>query len=129
LDETPQKRVDESWKSEVAKERQQFHRGRAGAGPEPPAEAETDSAFAQFLLGLRVQALIALGQVPHPLTQQPEPQPEQAQYLIETLALLQRKTKGNLSREETSLLEEVLYELRMKFVELTQPPPAVPPHA
>ncbi len=131
--EMPPKRVDESWKEEVAKERQKLRQApaapgrgqqpeRGGEPQEPVSEAEA-TAFANFLLGLRLQALIALGQVPHPATQQLEYQPEQAQYLIDVLTLLQRKTVGNLTPEEQTLFDELLYELRMKFVQATAPPP------
>lgn len=121
LNEIPPKRVDESWKEEVARERRQLRRER-GQNAETSTTDLGATAFTQFLLGLRLQALIALGQVPHPLTQQLESQPEQAQYVIETLAMLQIKTRGNLTPDESTLLDEMLYELRMKFVELTQPP-------
>ncbi len=129
--EIPPKRVDEAWKQEIDKERRQFHReqGSSAERQQPAEQPETATAFANFLLGLRLQALIALGHVPNPLTQQLEPQPEQAQYLIDTLAMLQEKTKGNLTREEQALFDEVLYELRMKFVELMQPPPPGAQHA
>ena len=77
-----------------------------------------------------MQALIALGEMPHPATNQPHPDPEQARYLIDLLGMLQEKTKGNLNPEEANLLENILYELRMKYVAMLQafqqPPPGQP---
>jgi len=40
-----------------------------------------------------------------------------AQQMIDILALLEEKTRGNLTAEERQLLEQVLYELRLRFVE------------
>lgn len=80
-----------------------------------------------FLSSLSMQALMALGEVAHPVTGLAQPDPEQARYLIDILGLLHEKTQGNLSPEEASLLEGLLYELRMKYVEKTQGGPPVPP--
>ena len=46
-----------------------------------------------------------------------QPQIEGASQMIEILALLEQKTRGNLTAEERQLLEQVLYELRMRFVQ------------
>ena len=45
---------------------------------------------------------------------------EQAKFLIDTLAMLKEKTKGNLNEQESHLLSNSLYELQMKYVEATQ---------
>jgi hypothetical protein len=46
-----------------------------------------------------------------------------AQQIIEILALLQEKTKGNLTAEERQLLEQLVYELQMRFIEATKTAP------
>jgi 1,4-alpha-glucan branching enzyme len=65
---------------------------------------------------LAMQAWIALGAMANPVTQKTEKNPEQAKLIIDTLEMLQEKTKGNLTAEESKFLEDVLYELRMGFI-------------
>ncbi len=62
---------------------------------------------------------MALGEVPNPATGEPHADLEQARYLIDILGMLQEKTHGNLTAEESVLLEDLLYELRMKYVAQT----------
>ncbi len=104
-----EKKVDESWKDSVDKEKSS---GGKDGGFTPP---EAD--FNIFVTSLALQASIALGAVANPATGKKEANPSQAKFLIDTLAMLQEKTSGNLSEEEGRLLEGVLYELRMQFVE------------
>ena len=111
-----EKRVDEGWKEQVEKERQQPKSAARGASQRETRTTE----FSLFLSSLSMQAMMALGEVPHPATNAPQEDLEQARYLIDTLGLLQEKTKGNLTKEEAQLLEGVLYELRMKYVAKTQ---------
>ena len=75
--------------------------------------------FTAFVLSLASTAAIHLGDVPEPDTgQQAEPNLEGAAQMIEILALLDQKTRGNLTAEERQVLEQVLYELRLRFVEV-----------
>ena len=60
-----------------------------------------------------------LGEVPSPYSGKKEEDIEASRHTIEILAMLQEKTKGNLSNEENELLENVLYELRMKYMAKT----------
>jgi hypothetical protein len=62
------------------------------------------------------QALMFLGEIPHPETQQPERNLPMAKYLIDTLAIIEEKTKGNLTPEEHGHLENLLTDLRMLYV-------------
>lgn len=74
--------------------------------------------FTAFVLSLATTAAVHFGDMPDPMTGQPmEPNLEGASQMIEILALLDQKTKGNLTAEERQVLEQVLYELRMRFVE------------
>jgi hypothetical protein len=60
--------------------------------------------------------------MPDPHTgQAPEPNLDAAGHLIDILALLEQKTRGNLTAEERSVLEQVLYELRLRYVEVERP--------
>ena len=73
--------------------------------------------FVSFVLSLASTAAIHFGDVPDPTGQTSEPNLEGAAQMIEILALLEEKTKGNLTADERQLLEQVLYELRMRFVQ------------
>ena len=74
--------------------------------------------FTAFVLSLASTAAIHLGDLPDPATGRPvEPNLAGASQMIEILALLDQKTRGNLTAEEREVLEQVLYELRMRFVE------------
>ncbi len=148
-----EKKVDESWKEQVERERRLAESRQAKPGPEPapsttppsspprrdasttrapeppPSAAATDepepsdSAFAVFLSSLSMQAMMALGELPIPGTDQRHEDLEQARYLIDMLGLLQQKTKGNLTLEEGQFLENALYELRLRYTQKIVPPP------
>jgi Domain of unknown function (DUF1844) len=60
---------------------------------------------------------VHFGDIPDELGNRTEPNLEGAAQMIEILALLDQKTRGNLTAEERQVLEQVLYELRMRFVE------------
>jgi hypothetical protein len=81
--------------------------------------AEQQLTFTAFVLSLASSAAIHFGDLPDPMSGGPsEPNLDGASQMIEILALLEQKTKGNLTAEERQLLEQVLYELRMRFVEV-----------
>lgn len=88
--------------------------------PAPPAEELPEIDFSTFLLSLSTSAFIHLGEIPHPETGRPERSLPMARQTIDTLSMLQQKTQGNLSRDESRLLEHLLYELRLKFVEASK---------
>ena len=74
--------------------------------------------FASFVLSLAAPAAIHVGDRLEPGETEPGPVDLQAAgQMIDILTLLQEKTRGNLTAEERQLLETVLYELRMRFVE------------
>jgi hypothetical protein len=74
--------------------------------------------FTAFVISLASTAAIHFGDLPDPVSGQPsEPNLDAAAQMIEILGLLDVKTRGNLDAEERQLLEQVLYELRMRFVE------------
>ena len=63
------------------------------------------------------QALMALGRVPNPITQKTHKNLETAKHFIDTLAMLEAKTAGNLTAEERKLLEEIQHQLRLMWME------------
>ncbi|KPJ62509.1 MAG: hypothetical protein AMS15_03645 [Planctomycetes bacterium DG_23] len=76
--------------------------------------------FALFLSGLATEALIYLGEVENPLTKKKEKNLQRAKYSIDLLNIIEEKTKGNLSDQEKALLEQLLYDLRMRFVKASE---------
>ncbi|HZT76004.1 MAG TPA: DUF1844 domain-containing protein [Vicinamibacterales bacterium] len=80
--------------------------------------SEPQLSFTGFVLSLASTAAIHFGDLPDPVTGQPaEPNLAGAAQMIEILGLLEQKTRGNLTAEEREVLDQVLYELRMRFVE------------
>lgn len=81
--------------------------------PAPP-----EVSFVAFIISLASNAAVQFGDMPDPVTNQTRPPNlEAAKQLIDIIAMLEQKTRGNLSAEERQLVEQVLYELRMRFVE------------
>ena len=73
--------------------------------------------FGTFVVGLSTQALMHLGEIPDPHTNQSSTDLPAAQQLIDIIGMLQEKTRGNLDHDEQAMLEAILFELRMKYVE------------
>jgi hypothetical protein len=77
-----------------------------------------DLSFTAFVVSLASSAAIHFGDLPDPMTgERAEVNLEGAAQMIDILALLEEKTRGNLTLEERQVLEQVLYELRLRFVE------------
>lgn len=127
--------VDEDYKSQVQAEKEALQRQKAQAqsqqqapGPEaaaggaapplPPASLTT------LISTLATQAMVSLGQIANPLSGKAEVDLEQARHFIDTLAVLEEKTAGNRTPEESQILEQVLHDLRMAFVYVGQQQPS-----
>jgi Domain of unknown function (DUF1844). len=92
------------------------------AGEEPPAEPqEPGSDFASLVRSLATTAYSALGLIPDPSGSRRR-DVGIARQMIDWLAVLEQKTRGNISVEESDFLARVLYELRLAYVEITRPP-------
>jgi hypothetical protein len=77
-----------------------------------------DVTFSGFVLWLATSAAVQFGDIADPATgRSDEPNLEGAARFIEILAMLQEKTRGNLIPEEAKLLDDLLYELRLRFVQ------------
>jgi hypothetical protein len=81
--------------------------------------------FSSFILSVGASALVAIGQarvpgVPSVPGSTPPVDLVQARELIDLLGLLEEKTKGNLTKSESELLQQTLYSLRMKFIEVSK---------
>ncbi|MGD0088598.1 MAG: DUF1844 domain-containing protein [Planctomycetota bacterium] len=143
-----EKKVDDSWKEEVRRERERAARGEApsapsgkpdtqappGGGPaaaqaQPGREAPRGKRAAQpqdqaakmfitFLAGLAQQTLMQLGDIANPFSGQREVDLQGARYTIELLSVIQAKTKNNLTEEEENALTSSIGDLKMRFVEV-----------
>jgi hypothetical protein len=79
-----------------------------------------DLSFTTFVVSLASSAAIHFGDLPDPNTgERAETNLEGAAQMIDILTLLEEKTRGNLTLEERQVLEQVLYELRLRFVDAT----------
>jgi hypothetical protein len=131
----PEKRiiVDEDWKSQVEAEKEAARRAQTAPGREAPAEevggggAEAPAgpsgplppASLNFLIGtLYLQGAMALGLLPNPVTNKREIHREAAQHAIDLLGVLETKTAGNRTPDETAELDAALHELRLVYVQL-----------
>ena len=125
MDEPVKKRVDESWKEQAEREK----RVADAASPQGAPAAERPTAAAPeggeelpqarldlFIQGLAMEALIGLGDMPHPATRKQAVNLPHAKYLIDLLGILEEKTKGNLSVDEERLFKDLLYQLRMRYL-------------
>jgi hypothetical protein len=98
----------------------------AAQQPQPPptgADAPQDLPpvdFAAFVMMLTNNVMVFLGQVPNPLTQQPQVDLAQAQHTIDIIMMLREKTRGNLTTEEDGFLQELLPQLQMAYVQAKQ---------
>ena len=72
--------------------------------------------FSTFIVSLSTEILFHLGEIAHPGTGERQKNLVLAKHAIDTLAMIQEKTKGNLTEEEQKLLESMLYDLRMCFI-------------
>jgi len=85
--------------------------------PDLPDEPVT---FSTFVLGLSTQALFLLGEIPNPETRIVERDLDGAKQVIDILGILREKTRNNLEPGEESMLDSILYDLRMRYVQLAQ---------
>jgi len=73
--------------------------------------------FLTFIMSLSSSALVHLGEVPDPQTKQTTLNLDLAKQTIDILGVLEEKTKGNLTSEEAKVLRDILFELRMKYIQ------------
>jgi len=124
--------VDEDWKSQVEAEKEAARRAEAAGKPDSQAAAGAEASSStetnhrplppanlSFLIGtLYLQGAMALGLLPT-TTADGKPRPverESARHVIDLLDVLQQKTEGNRTPDETAELEAALHELRLAFV-------------
>ena len=126
VDEEPRIIVDDDYKQQVEREKEQLREEleSAAASNAQPGEMEMPPASMPVLITtLATQTLSNLGQIPDPIEGQPVIRKPLAKHFIDTLAMLEEKTQGNLNAEEAEMLTGTLHQLRMIFVSV---PDAMP---
>jgi len=89
----------------------------AGGATEARQEAAPEINFSTFVISLSTQALMHLGEIADPLSGKVETDVPVAKQMIDILGMLKDKTRGNLNASEGQLMEDILFDLRMKYVE------------
>ncbi len=105
-----EKKVDSSWKEHIV--------ASQSTAPEPSQQTQkvaTSKIFLSLVQSLGIQALMHLGAIPNPMTNETEVNHEAAKEAIDLLMTLRDKTSGNLSPEEQKILDSLLSELQIKF--------------
>ena len=108
---------------ETPQESQGFTMSEPNKGGESQNKTETAQGplpeinFSTFIISLSTQALMHLGEITNPLSGKSEVDVPVAKQMIDILGMLQEKTRGNLDAGEARLIEDLLFDLRMKYVD------------
>jgi hypothetical protein len=113
VDDKNEKRVDQEWKERVTKEREEAAKQE---GAEERRRSLPKPSMSLLFSTMASQAFIFLGEIENPLTGTREMALDQAKYTIDMLQVVKDKTAGNLTPDEAKLLDGVLYDLRMRYV-------------
>ena len=138
-EEKPKIIVDDDWKAQAQAEKEKLAEqaeqktppsGEPAATGGKPVDATRQRAgqrrelpppsFTALVSSLATQAMFAMGGMEDPQTHRRYVDLELAKFHIDTLAVLEDKTRGNLTDEEKKLLDEVIYQCRMHYVEIAQ---------
>lgn len=111
--------IDADWKEEAQREKEALAQAMESEKKAQRRVPEKAS-FAMLLSGLATQALMSLGELENPFTKKSEVDLPEARFHIDMLELMQEKTKGNLTSDEDRMLQGLLYDLRMRYVEMVQ---------
>ncbi len=87
---------------------------------ERPVDDAIAMSFSTFIISLSTQALMHLGEIADPIGQEVRQDLPAARQMIDLLGILSDKTKGNLDAAEEQLLTSMLYDLRMRYVEVSR---------
>jgi hypothetical protein len=110
--------VDDDWKAEARREKERLAEQQEAAAREPMPQPS----FAELVNLIAIQAMVALGLVGGPGAERIPPNLEAAKHFIDMLQVLEEKTKNNLSPEEKRTLDAILYEMRMRYVQVAGGP-------
>lgn len=134
----------EEEKGFVIKDRRTFSSETGEPSPEEPQEAEERAKateekkprgegetaveedqlpgvnFATFIFSLSSSALLHFGEIPDPTSGEKTKNLPMAKHTIDILAMLEEKTRGNLTSDEEQLFKNILYDLRMRYIKETE---------
>jgi hypothetical protein len=96
------------------------HRGPSGMGPAPDAGSSPGRDLTGLFVMLASSAAMALGEAPDPMTGEVHRDLGQAAELIDLLVLLREKTEGRRTAEESQVLDEVIYDVQLRYVAATR---------
>jgi len=102
------KKIDEEWKKKADNEKQDDETSKLNHLPE--------ANFLFFISTLAMETLMALGEVENPISKTRETNVEKAKYMIDLIDMLNEKTLNNLSADEKTYLDEVRYDLKMRYM-------------
>jgi hypothetical protein len=75
--------------------------------------------FTSFFMALNTSAFYHLGEIADPVSGKTHKDPLMAKHTIDTMTMLQEKTRGNVNAEEAELIENSIYDLKMRYIKLT----------
>lgn len=107
--------IESQKKQEQADQATEASESSRQASKEPPPLPEIN--FSTFIISLSSSAMFHFGEIPDPATNKKQRNLPLAKQTIDILGIIQEKTRGNLTEEENKLLDNLLYDLRMRYVE------------
>ena len=113
--EEPELVVDNDWKSQVEKEKTLAEEPQQATEEDPTGDLPPAS-LAMLISTFYSQAMVALGVMENPATGEKSTDLRIAKHFIDTLEMLEEKTKGNTDKDEDKMFDEVLHLLRMAYV-------------
>ncbi|MEE2707951.1 MAG: DUF1844 domain-containing protein [Planctomycetota bacterium] len=122
--------IDEDWKEQVQSEKESVESAGESAGesdgadPQPAAGALPPAGLQTMVSMLASQAMLSLGTLPNPISGKQEVRLDEARHFIDLIEVLQEKTNGNCTADESKLMEGLLHELRMGFLAVQNMPPS-----
>ncbi len=119
--------IDEDWKSQVEREKEQLENAPEPPKDEPGPGEIPPASFKTLVTAIGTQALMMLGQIADPSSGQAMYHPELARHHIDSLVVLQEKTEGNLDDEEKTMIDQFITELRQVFVAMQNANTQLPP--
>ena len=119
-DEKPKLIVDEDWKNEANREKEKLAAQQAEAAKAKAEQAAKPIEFSDVVRLMASQAAMYLGVIPEPQSQQRILAPDMAKTHIDILGVLEEKTKGNLTEEESQMITQTIAELQHQFVEVSK---------
>jgi len=122
--------VDEDWKAQAQQEKERLEAEQRAEQDRPETSSQAGGpggrglpeAEISVLIGMfATQAMFALGVIHEQGSAPPSPDPQMARFNIDMLAMLEEKTRGNLTEDEAAMLQDTLAQVRMLFVQVCGP--------